>query len=220
LQKRAKKGDRIARIALGQYSYTSKNPAQRKQAVKWLTLAAKQNMPSAMNWLSNIYAEGKVVKKNSKKALYWLQKAVQAGSDDAMLNMGLYYFHGAEGLKKNKKAAFALFKKSAFYNNAYAQYWVAKLYLTGEGVNKNLIAGENWLHLSAYNFTYKFGAGQNLLEYNHHAQALMAYLKGKILDTSPHYPPHTTKEMKKYVRFVYDHIQRTSAIGTNTFISW
>lgn len=66
----------------------------------------------------------------------------------ALASLGIYYLNGIDeiGLKPNaRRAAIYFTHASQFFGNPRAQYQLAKLYLSGQGVNKNTKRAVGWL---------------------------------------------------------------------------
>ena len=66
----------------------------------------------------------------------------------ALASLGIYYLNGIDeiGLKPNiRRAATYFTHASQFFGNPRAQYQLAKLYLSGQGVNKNVKRAVSWL---------------------------------------------------------------------------
>ena len=67
----------------------------------------------------------------------------------SLASLGIYYLNGVEemGLKPDAKRAATYFTHaSQFFGNPTAQYQLAKLYLSGQGVNKNVRRAVGWLN--------------------------------------------------------------------------
>ena len=67
----------------------------------------------------------------------------------ALASLGIYYLNGVKdlGLKANPRRAATYFTHaSQFFGNARAQYQLAKLYLSGQGVAKNARRAVAWLN--------------------------------------------------------------------------
>lgn len=58
-------------------------PQDLGEAVKWFSLAAKQNDPDAQFSLGCMYAAGNGVQQNVQEALKWLQRSADQGNQDA-----------------------------------------------------------------------------------------------------------------------------------------
>ena len=59
----------------------------KKKAVNWLEESAKLNEIAAINYLGDLYFEGKVEKQNIQKAKYWFQKSCDFGDEQGCENL-------------------------------------------------------------------------------------------------------------------------------------
>ena len=66
-----------------------------KTAVKWHTLAAKQNNAFSQNQLGGMYKKGLGVPQNHKTAAVWYRAAAEQGYAAGQVNLGIMYFIGA-----------------------------------------------------------------------------------------------------------------------------
>ena len=86
------------------------------EGMKWFRKSAQQNNPDAMNYIGELYKDGKGVAMNKQEAVKWFRKAADLGNDDAMWNLGRCYEKG-EGVEKNIDQAVYWYKKGAAKNH-------------------------------------------------------------------------------------------------------
>ncbi|WP_375669002.1 tetratricopeptide repeat protein [Bartonella sp. MR168JLCBS] len=132
------------------------------QAIAALRRAAKRGHIGA-NWkLGSIYANGDGVPKNDYKAYHFLAYIVEKGTDlgsedesyvsDALVKLAGYIKKGIpqSPVKPDPSYAAHLYMQAAVnYGNPKAQYHLGKIFLKGEGREKNLIQAARWFQLSA-----------------------------------------------------------------------
>ena len=86
------------------------------EGMKWFRKSAQQNNPDAMNYIGELYKDGKGVAMNKQEAVKWFRKAADLGNDVAMWNLGRCYEKG-EGVEKSIDQAVYWYKKGAAKNN-------------------------------------------------------------------------------------------------------
>lgn len=146
---------------LGATALKSDMPAT---AVPALEYAAKRGVLGAQVKLARAYASGRDLPKDDAKAFTYFQLIADQQADisprspvakyaaEAFVALGQYYLDGLPELKLASNPAYAahLFRHAAsYFGNAEAQYRLARLYLTGEGVEKNVGLAVNWLATAA-----------------------------------------------------------------------
>jgi uncharacterized protein len=133
------------------------------QAVMELEYAAEQGVPGAIWKLGRMYADGDGVKMNKARALDYFRRLTTMHAADssgtpnarfvanAFVTLGLYYLEGIQGtLKPDANIARDMFNYAAsYFADPEAQYYLARLYLTGKGTPKDAITAARWLQLSA-----------------------------------------------------------------------
>ena len=133
-------------------------------AIPALEYAADRGVLGAQLKLAKIYANGNGVAANDAKAFYLFRQIANQRADisssspiaryvgEAFVSLGEYYREGLPeaGVDPNPRRAADLFRHAAsYFGNADAQYALARLYLDGEGVNKNVGLAVNWLATAA-----------------------------------------------------------------------
>ncbi len=143
----------------GMFAYKN---GQINQAISALRCAAKRGHIGA-NWkLGSIYANGDGVPKDDYKAYHFFAYIVEKGTDlgsedqsyvsDTLVRLAGYIKKGIPQLpvKPNLSYATRLYMQAAVnYGNPKAQYQLGKIFLKGEGKEKNLIQAAQWFQLSA-----------------------------------------------------------------------
>lgn len=126
-----------------------------EQAVYWMTLAANENVSLAQYRLGMWFKNGNIGRKNRQQAEVWFAKAIklfraegEKGNQQAALNYAYMNDYGY-GVKENNLVAFKSYLKLAQKDNHAAQFWLALMYLNGDGMKKNIPKGKKWL-LSSY----------------------------------------------------------------------
>ncbi|EJF75770.1 sel1 repeat family protein [Bartonella alsatica] len=131
-------------------------------AISALRCAASMGHIGA-NWkLGHIYADGDGVPKDDYKAYNFFAYVVEKGADlgsesesyvsDALVKLAGYIKKGIpqSPVKPNSFYAANLYMQAAVnYGNPKAQYQLGKIFLKGEGREKNLVQAARWFQLSA-----------------------------------------------------------------------
>jgi TPR repeat protein len=153
--------DPRAALRAGLESYHAGDAATSVAALRY---AAEGGEPLAQWKLGRMYAEGDGVVRDDAKAYEYFSQIVDHYADDepdprersmaasAFVAVGVYLRDGVPGakIKPDLDRAFDLFRYAAtYFGNADAQYNLARMYLEGAGVKKNLRQGVNWLELAA-----------------------------------------------------------------------
>ncbi|EJF79445.1 hypothetical protein MCO_01011 [Bartonella sp. DB5-6] len=135
---------------------------QINQAISALRCAADMGSIGAYWKLGYIYAEGDGVPEDDYKAYnffaYIVEKGAALGSEDesyisdALVKLAGYIKKGIphSPVKPNPSYAVRLYMQAAVnYGNPKAQYHLGKMFLKGEGREKNLVQAARWFQLSA-----------------------------------------------------------------------
>ena len=137
-------------------------------ALPALEYAAKRGVLGAQLKLARAYASGRDVPKDDAKAFSYFQEIADQYADispsspvakyvgEAFVALGQYYIDGIPALSLAPNPAYAadLFRHAAsYFGNADAQYRLARLYLEGEGVEKNVGLAVNWLATACLLYT-------------------------------------------------------------------
>ena len=133
------------------------------QGVAELEYAAEQGVPGAIWKLGRMYADGEGVPANKGRAYDYFRRLTMMYGDDssdspharfvsnAFVALGQYYLDGIPGLlRPDQHLAGEMFRYAAsYYADPEAQYYLGRLYLSGEGARKDAIQAARWLRLSA-----------------------------------------------------------------------
>jgi|TARA_B110000444_G_scaffold255489_1_gene289975 hypothetical protein len=113
-----------------------------------LTLADKNNDPTAFYGIALLFKEGWGVSKNSKTAIEYYKKAANLDHTRAMFDLGTFYQNGLL-LEQNYKQAILWYEKAANKGYAAAMYGLGGLYFNGLGVKKDPDKGTIWFTKAA-----------------------------------------------------------------------
>jgi uncharacterized protein len=129
-----------------------------------LGYAAERGVLGAQLKLARLYAAGNGVPKDDAKAFLFYEQIANQRADisplspvakyvaEAFVGLGQYYLDGipAYGLRQDPERSADLFRHAAsYFGDADAQYALARLYLVGTGVDKNIGLAVNWLAQAA-----------------------------------------------------------------------
>jgi uncharacterized protein len=133
-------------------------------AIPALEYAAERGVLGAQLKLARIYANGNGVHKDDAKAFFYYQQIASQRADispsspvakyvaEAFVALGQYYLQGIDvsDMRQDPESAANLFRHAAsYFGDADAQYALARLYLDGTGVDKNIGLAVNWLATAA-----------------------------------------------------------------------
>jgi uncharacterized protein len=150
-----------AALRAGLESYHAGDAATSVTALRY---AAEGGEPLAQWKLGRMYADGDGVTRDDAKAFDYFSRIVDHFAEEdpdprerslaanAFVAVGVYLRDGLSSAKINPDLdrAFELFRYAAtYFRNADAQYHLARMYLDGAGVKKDLRQSVNWLELAA-----------------------------------------------------------------------
>jgi uncharacterized protein len=153
--------DPQAALRAGIESYHAGNT---KNSVEALRYAADGGESLAQWKLGRMYADGDGVTRDDAVAYDYFSKLVdhyieeepepreRSLAANAFVSAGLYALDGVPSAKitPNKERAFDLFRYAAtYFGNAEAQYHLARMFVDGVGVKRDVRQGVNWLDLAA-----------------------------------------------------------------------
>jgi TPR repeat protein len=137
---------------------------QTEAALPALDYAAERGVLGAQLKLARVYANGNGVEKDDSKAFAYYRQIANQRADisaaspvskyvaEAFVALGRYYVKGIEAsaVQPDPRRAAGLFRHAgSIFGSAEAQYELAKLYLDGAGVEKNVGLAINWLATAA-----------------------------------------------------------------------
>ena len=114
------------------------------EALPWLQQAAAAGYPPAQIALGEMYEAGEGVTQDLDLAAQWFQKAADSGNAQGQLHLGVHYIRIDPGRDFAKAATWL--KLAAQQNVAEAQYFLARLYLDGNGVEKDRAEAMVWFY--------------------------------------------------------------------------
>jgi hypothetical protein len=141
-----------------------KGAGEKKQAVISLQYAAEHGHGFALWQLGRMYADGDGVTRDDYRAFEYFQKFADTHADDnpaiprarfvanAFVALGQYYLEGIPNtsVAASPDLAVRMFAHAAsYFGDPEAQYQLAKLYLSGTGVERDARRAVPWLVLAA-----------------------------------------------------------------------
>lgn len=150
-----------AALRAGLESYHAGNAGASVAALRY---AAEGGEPLAQWKLGRMYAEGDGVTRDDAKAYDYFSRIVDHFAEEepdprersmaanAFVSVGLYLKDGlaTARIEPDLDRALELFRYAAtYFRNADAQYQLARMYLDGAGVKKDMRQSVNWLELAA-----------------------------------------------------------------------
>lgn len=130
--------DADACYCLGMLYYEGKGPLRKnaKKAMKYLAVAAEQNIPEAQNALGKLYYFSGETEQDNQKAFFLFQKAANNGIAESMVYLGDMYRDGTS-CSQNYTVAAELYVKAVKLDNVIAFDRLAAFYYLGKGVEKD-----------------------------------------------------------------------------------
>lgn len=137
---------------------------QTEKALPALEYAAERGVLGAQLKLARIFAAGNGVRKDDAKAFLFYRQIANQRADispsspvakyvaEAFVALGQYYKEGipASDVRRDQVRAADLLRHAAsYFGDADAQYSLGRLYLDGEGVDRNVGLAVNWLAMAA-----------------------------------------------------------------------
>ena len=144
LQPLAEQGVPAAQYTLGQmFRHGRGFILSLPEALPWLQAAATNYAPAQIA-LGELYEAGEGVSQDLALAAEWFQKAADSGSAQGQLHLGVHYIRISPGRDFTKAAAWLT--RAAQQNEAEAQYFLARLYLDGNGVAQDRAEAMVWFY--------------------------------------------------------------------------
>ena len=140
------------------------NAGDKLGAVQALEYAAGQGHMLALWKLGRMYADGDGVQHDDLKAFEYFSKLADQNADEspdspnapvissAFVALGTYFLDGIKGsyVAANPGRAVEMFTYAAsYFSDSNAQYNLARLYMEGTGVEKDVRLAARWLNLAA-----------------------------------------------------------------------
>ena len=152
-QKAARNNQREAQLLLALLQLdTAKKESDKTPHFQTILKLAQEDYPLAQYALSLLYADGIGTPAQAQTALAWLRRAAQAATPvpAAQTQLALYYAQGYPPyIQPDLPQAFALMLSAAEAENPQARYNVARMYLNGQGTEKNEKRAFHFMRLAA-----------------------------------------------------------------------
>lgn len=131
-------------------------------AIREFTASAEAGLSVAQFNLGVMYFTGQGVKRDYQTALYWMTQAAEQGHVNAQFNLGTLYYNGL-GMQpewmsywplalinrgSNLREAERWYLEAAANDHGEAQYYLATMYESGYGVERDLVAAYVWARLA------------------------------------------------------------------------
>jgi len=136
----------------------------KEKAIRALEYAAEKGHPLALWKLGRMYSEGDIVSHDDYKAFEYFQQIANSHADDnpatpqarfvanAFVALGHYYLEGIlnSPVKRDPDRAREMFAYAAsYFHDPDAQYYLARLYLDGDGAPRDPRQAARWFLLAA-----------------------------------------------------------------------
>jgi uncharacterized protein len=134
------------------------------QGVVALEYAAEAGVPAAMWKLGRIYADGDGVGQDRLRAFEHFRHLTRTHANvppgapharfvaNAFVTLGHYYLEGIPNseVRADAETAYRMFRHAAsYFGDTDAQFYVGRMYLQGQGTEKNGLQAARWLRLAA-----------------------------------------------------------------------
>lgn len=140
----AERGEPAAQYTLGQMYRRGRGfVVSVPEALPLLQQAAAANYPPALTALGEMYEAGEGVTQDLEVARQWYKKAAESGNAKAQLHLGVHFIRIEDG--RDFAQAAEWLKLAAQQNEAEAQYFLARLLLDGQGVERDRAEAMVWL---------------------------------------------------------------------------
>jgi len=148
LKASADHGNKYAQYALGKLLFEGKEYLQdRKEGLKLIEQSAEQGFAYAQYYLGKLYSKGEGVFKDLKKAVSLLSEAAKKNNPNALYLLGKIF--STEETAIDMEKAIRCFRLSAKHGNTFAEYQLGRIYLYGNGVEKDYYKAIEYLTLAA-----------------------------------------------------------------------
>lgn len=151
LQRAAEKGHPLAQLACSTACYNGHGvPPDKEKAAEWAKKAALEGNCRAISYLGSCYEAGEGVAKDPEKALKLYRMASEQGDNEAFNRIGNLYEKGI-GVESSPQTAVRYYAIGASRLDPACMFDLARCYMTGTGLPKDLERGRAWLHRAALN---------------------------------------------------------------------
>jgi TPR repeat protein len=190
------------------------------KVVELLSLLAEQGYADAQRDLARIHCReaSSGVEKfwDAEKSLYWIKKAVDAGYSHAQFTYSLYFYDGECGIQQDwGKYAEWLFI-SAEQGAPLSQSVLSSAYVSGKGVEKDLIESYKWSLLALR----RYGHPDNVPAYHSGKVASTLILQDRLTQDEGvtkeqvQEAQRRAKEWEKTHPYAYQHYSEMEPLGT------
>lgn len=157
--KKAKDGDCVAQIVVGEYYYNGQEgvSVDYKEAFKWFMRAAdnkkldgikKEYYYELCNYIGQCYTYGRGTLLKPEEAIKWYEIGVKGGDAYCIGNLGLCYSTG-KGVEKDEEKAWDLYSKAAELGNPYSMFNMGVKLYYGQGRDVDYKAAAFWYRKAA-----------------------------------------------------------------------
>ena len=120
-----------------------------QQALRWIRLAAAQDLPDALSLLGAMYEEGTGVVADPHSAIDWYRKAAALGERSAQFALGRHYRYG-KTVERDAAQALHWFRAAAEQGSGNAMASLGEMYRNAEGVAQDFGQAEFWNRRAIY----------------------------------------------------------------------
>ena len=148
LEASARLGLAKAQGDLAEYYYHDAQDSEK--AAYWALQAAERGDLKALLTLGKIHYQGADAGKDLAKALGYYEQALSVDIHNRLVlnQLGIMYYKGEGGDVDFRRAA-SLCERAANHGQAGCQYYLALMYMNGEGVTQDIDIGISWMKKSA-----------------------------------------------------------------------
>jgi len=112
------------------------------------TTAFNKALTKSMRILVHAYKYGNGVPKNPSREVHWIKKIAELGNENALFELALRYLIGGDGVIKNSYKSFEILNTLKSSNKPYVHSFLGRLYLSGEGVDQDLVNAHMHFNIS------------------------------------------------------------------------
>ena len=167
---------------------------ERLECVEELTQLAEDGERCAQYFLGKLYCDGGLLIPDDEQAEHWFRRSAENGFDCAEYALGKLL----ESENRMEEAA-VQYGYAALQKNEYAEYRLAKLYLTGNGVPKDVSRAVELLDASAKR-------GNQYAQYTLGKIYLQGYEVGQNMDLAEYWLSRAAEQGHAYAQFFLDHM--------------
>ena len=117
-----------------------------KKAFNWFLKAAELNHTVAIRYVIRAYHDGLVEDEEGEEYLYWIEKGLELDIPEVYLQVGVYMYQD-----EDYEMAFELLETASDEGLTVANHILAQMLIKGQGVEKDIERGIDYLREGAYN---------------------------------------------------------------------